>query len=325
MTTLEGHYRRLLGVYPLAHRRAYEQEMLGVLMDGSRPGQRFPAVRDALDVLSAGLRARIGHSGRGLRADRWRDAAAIAGPLVAVLLLAVAGRRLFFGLRVMVNYEDPMTAYGVDGLLLLDVGLRTLAWLAVVIAIVAGLRRTAAWLSVVAVVVELAVLIAWLPLNSERPLQSLAWAPVLMVLCVAGLFASVGRRPVGQLLGRRGILLAGAGLAVAIIGMLPARSAFLPSFDGVGGSPWPVALTAVTLLAAGIWQAPGEVRRRAGLLLGTALAVPVAHLAVLAYGPIRGDQVLAQFLVLAAVLTVVPAICLALGLLIVERHEEARG
>ena len=171
MTTLEGRYRRLLGVYPPAHRRTYEQEMLGVLMEGSRPGQRFPALRAAFDVLRAGFLARIGHSGRGLRSGAWRDAAAIVGPLIAVLLLAVAGRRLYLGLRVMVNYEDPMRAYGVDGLLLLDVSLRTLAWLAVVVAIVAGLRRTAAWLSVFAVVVELAVLIAWLPLNADRPFQ----------------------------------------------------------------------------------------------------------------------------------------------------------
>jgi hypothetical protein len=79
MTSLEGHYRRLLAAYPPDHRKAYEQEMLGVLMSGSRPGQRFPALGEALDLLGAGFRTRIGHTGRGLRSTAWRDACAVIG------------------------------------------------------------------------------------------------------------------------------------------------------------------------------------------------------------------------------------------------------
>lgn len=321
MTTLEGHYRRLLGVYPLAHRRDYEQEMLGVLMESSRPGQRFPALRDAADVIWAGFLTRIGHSGRGLRSGAWRDAAAIVGPLIAVLLLAVAARRLWFGVQVMVDHEDPMALYGVDGLLLLDVGLRTLAWLAVVTAIVAGLRRTAAWLGVLAVTVELAVLIAWLPLNADRPFQSLAWSPVLMLIGVGALFAAVGRPSAGRILGRRGMLLTAAGLTVGIAWLLTPRVAL----GDLGESPWPVPLLALTLLVAGIHQAPGRVPRRAGLLLITAFAVPVAQLTLLAFAPIPGDGLTAQALTLAGVLLIVPPVSFALGLLVVERREEVRA
>lgn len=325
MTTLEGHYRRLLGIYPPAHRTDYEQEMLGVLMEGSRPGQRFPALRDALDVLWAGLLVRLGQTSRGLRSGVWREAASVVGPLIAVLLLAVAGRRLYYGLLVMVTGEDRMEAYGIRGLLLLDVGLRTVAWLAVVVAILTGLRRTAAGLSVLAVLVELAVLVAWLPLNEDRPFQSLAWSPVLMVVCVGALFASARSRSAVAILGRGGTLLLVAGLVVGAGGMLPVRSSFLPAFDGAPGLPWPATMVAVTLMISGVRQAPGPVRRRAAVLLASALAVPVAHFTVLFSAPIGYDQPVAQSLVLAGVLIVVPPVSFLLGTLLVERREEVRA
>jgi hypothetical protein len=325
MTTLEGHYRRLLGVYPVAHRRSYEQEMLGVLMAGSRPGQRLPAIGDAFDVLRAGLLARIGHSRRNLRTGAWREAAAVVGPLIAVLLLAVAGRRLSFGLRILWSQEDPMEAYGVRGLLLLDVGLRTVAWLAVVVAVLTGLRRTAAGLSVLAVLAELAALLWWLPADQDRPFQGLVWSPVLMLVCVAALFASIRSRSAAAILGRRGTLLIAAGFAVGAAAMLAQRSIYLPGLDSARELPWPVTVIVLALLIAGIHQAPGRVRRRAGVLLASALAVPVAHLVVRSLVPIGDDELVAQSLTIAAVLILVPPVSFLAGLLIVDRREEARG
>lgn len=93
MTSLEIQYRRLLGIYPAAHRAAYEREMLGVLMAGSRPGQRFPALADTFDVLRNGLFARFSSTGRTERGRGWRDAAGVVALLSAVALMIIAVRR----------------------------------------------------------------------------------------------------------------------------------------------------------------------------------------------------------------------------------------
>jgi hypothetical protein len=51
---LERRYRRLLKFFPGAYRREHEQEILSVLMDGARGGQRRPGLADSADlVLSA--------------------------------------------------------------------------------------------------------------------------------------------------------------------------------------------------------------------------------------------------------------------------------
>jgi hypothetical protein len=42
---LERRYRRLLRCYPPAFRRAHAEEMLAVLLDGARDGQRGPTAR----------------------------------------------------------------------------------------------------------------------------------------------------------------------------------------------------------------------------------------------------------------------------------------
>ena len=42
---LERRYRRLLRCYPPTHREFHREEMLGVLLAGTRPGQRTPGLR----------------------------------------------------------------------------------------------------------------------------------------------------------------------------------------------------------------------------------------------------------------------------------------
>jgi hypothetical protein len=51
-------YQRLLFTYPSAYRRAHGEEMLGTLLEGARPDQRFPAPREAASLLLGGLRTR---------------------------------------------------------------------------------------------------------------------------------------------------------------------------------------------------------------------------------------------------------------------------
>jgi hypothetical protein len=44
---LERRYRQLLRAYPVAWRQTREEEILGVLMDGARPGRRRPTIGEA--------------------------------------------------------------------------------------------------------------------------------------------------------------------------------------------------------------------------------------------------------------------------------------
>jgi hypothetical protein len=84
-TPLERAYSRLLMAYPRDYRRLRGAEILGVLVDGARPGQRYPRLREVADVLAGGLRQRLGvHSSTGF-ADGLRIALPIALALGAAL------------------------------------------------------------------------------------------------------------------------------------------------------------------------------------------------------------------------------------------------
>jgi hypothetical protein len=275
-TPLESRYRLLLGAYPPEHRRAYQSEMIGVLMDGARPGQRFPAIADAADLVLAGFRARIGRGRRALRSAVWRDAAAVVGLLGAVVLTAVAGRRLIVGLLSHVVYDDPMIAFGVEGALVFDVALRTTVWLAVVIAAVCGARRLAAFCAVVAALVETAVTSWWSVAQVDR-LMGMSWLPVLTLLVVGSLFVASGGRPVSAVMGVRPMVLGVVGAALAVVAQFMIAPGVPPWVQtvlyggrmGAGAPSFMQVVLAVPLFWA-LWRLPAPVRRRV-----VALAVPV--------------------------------------------------
>lgn len=56
---LEGRYLRLLALFPAEHRRAHQEEMLGVLMTGARAGQRRPGLAESADLIRGALRIRL--------------------------------------------------------------------------------------------------------------------------------------------------------------------------------------------------------------------------------------------------------------------------
>ena len=73
VTALERRYQRLLRSYPPSHRAAHREEMLGVLLDAARPGQRMPGVTQTVNLVACGLairarRALTGWKGRVRRA-----------------------------------------------------------------------------------------------------------------------------------------------------------------------------------------------------------------------------------------------------------------
>lgn len=326
MTALEVRYRRLLAIYPSEHRAAYEQEMLGVLMDGARPGQRRPAPGEVVDLLLAGAGARLRHGRRGVRDARWRDAFAVTGLLAAAVLLAVAGRRLASGLHMIQAGYDPMRLYGVDGLLLGDVAARSAAWLAVLLALLAGLRRTAAGFAVAGAVVEVATLVAWLPVEQFRAFR-MSWSPILAVLTVACLVLAVRARPVARVVGPRGLAL----LFTAMLLGAAASAGLLPWWMGAPGylsghaypRVGPAVLLCAVLTAAGMRQVRPKVRRRVGVLLGVPLAVAAAQQGLwegfdmTVASEVTAPMVVAQVTMLIAV----PVAALGTGLTLLRMRE----
>jgi hypothetical protein len=65
---LERGYRRLLGCYPRAYRRENEQEILAVLMDSAREGQRRPGLAESADLIRGAARMRLRPASRPPRA-----------------------------------------------------------------------------------------------------------------------------------------------------------------------------------------------------------------------------------------------------------------
>jgi hypothetical protein len=279
MSALESRYRTLLRVYPAGHRRAYGREMLGVLMEGARPEQRFPSPAEIADLLRAGLAARLRAVPGELRGTGWRDAAAVVGLIAALTLTAIPARSAIVGLAVRHEYGDPMHGFGFDGGLLLDVAARAVAWLAVVIAVVAGARRTAVALAVVATAVEVAAVAVWLPGQSFRPF----WMSTVLVtagLTVTLLAAARRARPVSAVLSRRGVTSAAAAVGLAVI--LARVTVWLRPGVPENHHHARLALTAVAgvLLIAALRVPAPAVRYRILVLLVPVLAAPAAQSAL---------------------------------------------
>lgn len=71
MNPLERRYRLLLAVYPPDHRAVFQEEMIGVLMEGASPDQRYPRPRETANLLAVGLWRRLGGTAGGLTDRRW--------------------------------------------------------------------------------------------------------------------------------------------------------------------------------------------------------------------------------------------------------------
>jgi hypothetical protein len=92
---LERRYRGLLEWYPAAYRAEYGEEMLGVLLDGAREGQRYPAPAEAANLIRSALSLRLGRGAPGMADPHWPAASATYGLLGSLLVVAhFAGGRL---------------------------------------------------------------------------------------------------------------------------------------------------------------------------------------------------------------------------------------
>ncbi|MDI6097847.1 hypothetical protein QLQ12_04440 [Actinoplanes sp. NEAU-A12] len=270
MTSLELRYRRLLRVYPAGHRAAYEDEMIGVLMSGAEPGRRFPAAADTLDLLRAGLTARLGQGLHTQRGTGWRAAATVTGLFAALVLSGVAIGRLADGL-VRSTFGDPMRAHGVDGLALLDPAVLTATWLVAAAAAVLGLRRAAVAIAAAGVLFQ-AGTVAWWAQPAPWEALGLGWSLALAVVAL-GLFAASGP-PVRAVLGNRGLALVMAtAAAVAVAWVLPWTGVISIDVGTVRSVRFlvPLPVLAVAAMAAG-----RGVRGRIAVLSAVVVAIPVA-------------------------------------------------
>ncbi|WP_446215049.1 hypothetical protein [Micromonospora sp. IBHARD004] len=337
---LERRYRRLLAVYPWEHRRAYEEEMLAVLLADARPGQRRPTAADTANLIGAGLRARLRVSARGFTEPAWADAAAVTGLVVALALFALAAKALVDQLMPDPSLPPPLRSVGPD---LVDWA-RVAGWAGIAVAALVGPRWLAAGLAWAAVAAW-AVLVG--PQAADNPAYVVDTLPqfALAMVAAAALTVPAPRRRAVAVLGVR--RLAAVLLAVlAAASVLETARLTAPGFpelrpgdsytsyvlyDLEAGSEvvlWlyvaGLAVAALVVLVSLVGLAP-EIRRRVAVMLA-----PVAALALVIDSALAGwavstvhmghtiPLVPAQW----AMLVLVPAVTFLAGVLLVRRREE---
>jgi hypothetical protein len=207
---LESRYRRLLAVYPSEHRRRYEDEMLAVLLDGARPGQRRPGAGDAANVVVAGLRVRLGVTAQGFTGPAWIDPAAVVGLLAALALLALGVHGLLeqppFGIPPAWAAREGFDTIG---------WLRVAGWGAVCASVLAGLRWPTVGLAWTAVVAEAVLLAPRYAVDPVLVVNNL-WQLALGVIAAAALTVPAPRRRALEVLGVRRLL--SSVLALTMVG-----------------------------------------------------------------------------------------------------------
>ncbi|WP_406636594.1 hypothetical protein [Amycolatopsis sp. WGS_07] len=252
----ERHYRRLLALYPRAHRAVHGEEMLGVLLDDAKPG-----LAETLDLLRGAVQVHWRHALSG--PDR-RDTLAIVSLLAPVLLLAGSAATVR-EIRVAAGLEAwaPRVWSGA----LADVPVWS-AWLIALVLGISGRRRasvTLAWLAT-------AGLIAVAIVDPARhwPVELVAGWVMLSIFAAVAMTASPGpRRGLAQL-GRLRLVYLGGTVAVLVALTTTARGRHLPLAE----------LIQLAVLVVGVGAAcrlsTRSGRRAAMILLVPLIAVPIA-------------------------------------------------
>ena len=276
---LERRYLRLLRCYPPAHRALHREEMLGVLLDTARPGQRTPGLGQTVNLAACGLAIRVRRIPGWLAADAGQDALAvvslIAPALVFILLVllqgatnAPAGARIPFW--TLPSFREKVVVM--------------IAWLAVVVLSLTGRQLTAAKIAFISLtltlLVQLLVLVVLIQQGHTSPgglFQFLPFGDVPVVL--ASLAAcSLALSPGPQ----RGLAIVGWRRACLMIAALSAGFGF-PAIVQLADPAAPLGDLAFRLLgvlaitvAVAVTCVRGPVGRRVAGLVATALLPSLA-------------------------------------------------
>lgn len=314
---LERRYRRLLAWYPAAHRVQYEQEMLGVLMEGAGPERTHPTLSERYDLARGAIHARLRAAGPALANPRWRDAAAVAA-LVGLLFFLERTAESLLWLRYVDVGRTGLVTWGWEA-----------ATVGAAVAVAVGSRPVAAALGwVLALCYLLQFELSTQPFDTNAPM---VWMAFLAVVVAAGLTIAVPARRAVPLLGgwRLVAMTLAVGLQIAVsVPLVDDRSIEATLNLDIQWSR--LAVIVVTLLgptvcAVAVLTLPRGVRRRALALL-CAPAVGFAMYAyVLPYALYRSVTGLlgaylpdawVQLLVVA-----VPVLSFPAALLVVHRRE----
>jgi hypothetical protein len=267
---LERRYRWLLALYPHVYRAANADDMLGVALARSAPGQRWPEPGEAVNLIVSGIGERLG--GILPRPDQ-RDTAsvlAIAGP---VLLAATAGRTIagrFMFTPAIIAFVTPHR--------IVVTGIAFAAWWALVaLAGMLGWRRAAAAGACLGLAGQAAMLVLAVA-GYSGPLMVSYWqAVVALVAAVSALGSLRGQgRPLSwwaiTALSAAAAILAGwPAMEVAFVTYTPITANSGTISDPLGGiAGWlndGLFAATLILMAAAIAGLRPAVRRRAVVLL----------------------------------------------------------
>jgi hypothetical protein len=261
----ERGYRRLLACYPARFRSEHGEELLAVLLAGTRDGQQRPGLAESASLLRSGLGMRLRPDASPTARQGWANALAafsLAGPvflLATTLLVALAGG---FALG-----DNLVVVFGLPRFWI------TLGLQVVVAALVlAGLRRAALAMTAVYFAASwLSVDFFALPLWSPEMVRLLAIS--VCILELAALLGSPGPR--------RGRHLVHWGHGVVLLLCAAALASYVAAFSALRLSPRAplVTLLLMVIAAAVIARLARAVRlSRYFRLLLAALACPYALL-----------------------------------------------
>jgi hypothetical protein len=264
VNSLERGYRRLLRWYPPEHRRAHEEEILGVLLASGDPDRHRPSARDAFDLVRGGLRIRFRRAPEGFVRAGWYDAAALLNVLAPLILLVAAVRYAVAAGSMFPQVRHLLFPGGGRVVASFPAAPSWLLWAVAAAAALAGARRMAAGGVLAAIVVELATLTDYADGTVVTPI-------LLGLIMLAALRFGPGAARGRELLGRRGL----AVVAVLIAGAAAFGSATMRALLNMPWIGMPLIL-AVTAAAVAAWLARTAAGRRAAIVLVVPLYPVVA-------------------------------------------------
>jgi hypothetical protein len=261
VTELTDRYRRLLRWYPRDHRTDHEEEMLGVLMAGARPGQARPTLRETSDLIRGGLRVRAARAVAAAAGTGWQDAFAVTGVLIP-LIMSLNAVRLAIEWWSFRWVDFPFTRAHPDWS-------AWAIWPLVAVLALFGARRTAT-IAAMTAITWWAVIVGdqYLRFGATAAVVAIWW-PLFGLVAVAGLAVRPGPREGVKVLRRYKTLLAAAGVllaTMAIAELLPYVTSdlgLLAVRDTAGGS---------AAVVAGVLALSSPVGRRLIVLLSAPVA-----------------------------------------------------